>query len=223
MAASLLYLRDGARRRSLPTTVYVPQSGPRAPLVLFAHGMLGHPRKFTRLFAHWVGAGYVVAAPEFPLTSDGNTPPHAMADVVNQPADLSFVLDELLGRGVGDRHRIGVGGYSLGAETALAVGLHPRFADPRIRAVVALVGALAHPCFATNELRSLPLLLVHGTGDKERRVCESLALYEAAEEPKELVALDGAGHGICQDDAEPRHVVQVAEVTTAFWNRYLQT
>ncbi|HEV3486329.1 MAG TPA: hypothetical protein VG106_13040, partial [Vicinamibacterales bacterium] len=108
--------------------MYVPESGPVAPLIVFGHGMWGHPRKFTRLFARWAGAGYVVAAPAFPHTNDENTPPYLIDDVVNQPADVSFVLDELLARGLGDAERVGVGGFSLGAETALAVGLHPRFA-----------------------------------------------------------------------------------------------
>src|SRR5215203_1306470 len=83
----------------------------------------------------WADAGYVVAAPAFPHTNDENPPPYLIEDVVNQPADISFGLDELLARGLGDGNRVGVGGYSLGAETALAVGLHPRYADPRVRAV----------------------------------------------------------------------------------------
>ena len=114
--------------------------------------MWGHPRKFTRLFARWADAGYVVAAPAFPHTNDETPPPYLFEDVVNQPGDVSFVLGELLARGLGDGERVGVGGYSLGAETALAVGLHPRYADPRVRAVVAVAGALFHPDFAGDVL-----------------------------------------------------------------------
>ena len=40
-------------------------------------------------------------------------------------------------------------------------------------------------------------------------------VYEAAQEPKELVTIEGAGHGICQDDGQP-HATPVAEPTTAF-------
>jgi fermentation-respiration switch protein FrsA (DUF1100 family) len=106
-------------------------------------------------------------------------------------------------------------------ETALAVGLHPRFADERIRAAVALVGALFHPDFAADVLRPLPLLLVHGTEDEERRLRESRAVYESAQEPKELVTIEGAQHGICQDDDPRPYAERVAVLTTAFWNRYL--
>jgi dienelactone hydrolase len=221
MAPTVLSLHDVARDRSLPTTVYTPAAGTSAPLIVFCHGMWGHPRKFTRLFARWADAGYVVAAPAFPHTNDESPPPYLIDDVVNQPADVSFVLDELLARGLGDAGRVGVGGFSLGAETALAVGLHPRYADERIRAVVALVGALFKPDFAADELRPLPLLLVHGTEDKVRRIRESLAVYEAAQEPKELVTVEGAAHGICQDEDPRPHAERVAELTTTFWDRHL--
>ena len=180
MALTVLPLQDEARDRSLPTTLYVPESGTNAPLIVFGHGIWGHPRKFAGLFARWVEAGYVVAAPAFPHTSDENPPPYLKEDVANQPADVSFVLDELLGRGFGDAERIGVGGYSLGAATALAVGLHPRYADPRLRAVAAIAGGLFHhPAFARDALRPLPLLVVHGTEDKGYG--EALELYEMAQ------------------------------------------
>lgn len=223
MAPTVLPLHDEARGRPLPTTVYIPESGTSAPLIVFGHGMWGHPRKFTRLFARWADSGYVVAAPAFPHTNDENPPPYLIEDVVNQPADVSFVLGELLARGLGDGERVGVGGYSLGAETALAVGLHPRYADPRVRAVVAVAGGLFHPDFAADVLRPLPLLLIHGTEDtKKDRLREALKVYEAAQGPKDFVTIEGAGHGICQDDGQP-HAARVAELTTAFWNRYLRS
>lgn len=222
MAPTVLSLHDQARGRLLPTTVYVPESGTSAPLVVFGHGMCGHPHKFRRLFGHWAEAGYIVAAPAFPHTNDANPPPYLIDDVVNQPADVSFVLDELLARGLGDADRIGVGGYSLGAETALAVGLHPAYADVRVRAVVGVAGALFHPNFATASLRPLPLLLVHGSQDtKKDRLRQALKVYEAAHEPKQLVTIEGAGHGICQDDGQP-HATLVAELTTTFWDRHLR-
>jgi dienelactone hydrolase len=224
MATTVLPLHDEARDRPLPTTVYVPESGTSAPLIVFGHGMWGHPRKFRRLFARWVEAGYVVAAPAFPHTNDENPPPYLIEDVANQPADVSFVLDELLARGLGNGERVGVGGYSLGAETALAVGLHPRYADPRVRAVVAVAGALFHPDFAADVLRPLPLLLVHGTEDTRKdRLREALKVYEAAQEPKEFVTIEGAEHGICQNDDWQPHAARVAELTTAFWDRYLRS
>lgn len=207
----------------MPTTLYVPASGPRAPLIVFAHGMWGHPRKFTQLLSRWASAGYVVAAPAFPRTNDESPPPQRIEDVVNQPADVSFVLDELIARDIGDPERVGVGGFSLGGETALAVGLHPGFRDPRVRAVVAIAGALFEPTFELDSsgLVPVPLLLVHGSEDHENdRLRRALALYEVAGEEKELLLLEGAGHDVCQDTGAP-HTTRVAEATAAFWDRYL--
>lgn len=220
---AVLALHDAARDRALPTTLHVPASGPRAPLVVFCHGMWGHPRKFTQLLSHWAAAGFVVAAPAFPHTNDESPPPQLMKDVVNQPADVSFVLDQLLARGIGDPERVGVGGFSLGGETALAVGLHPRFRDQRIRAVVAIAGALFEPEFGLEraELPSVPLLVVHGDADlKHDRLRRALGLYEAAKEPKELLLLEGAGHDVCEDTGGA-HTTRVAEATAAFWARNL--
>src|SRR3954454_20884127 len=107
MQPAVLALDDSARERALPTTVYVPRAGANAPLIVFGHGAWGHPRKFTRLFAHWADAGYVVAGPSFPHTNDEDPPPYLLDDVVNQPADVSFVIDELAGRGLGDSARVG--------------------------------------------------------------------------------------------------------------------
>ena len=223
MATTVLRLYDDARDRLLPTTVYVPASGAqKSPLIVFGHGMWGHPRKFTWLFGQWAAAGYAVAAPAFPVTSDEDAPQSALAEVVNQPADVSFVLDQLLAREIGDAKRVGVGGYSLGAETALVVGLHPRYGDGRVRAVVAIAGALFHPEFAADMLRPLPLLLIHGAEDTKRgRLREALKAYAAAHEPKQLVRIERAGHGICEDDHPRPYAARVAEVSTAFWDRHL--
>ena len=221
MPSSVLSLHDAARDRALPTHLHLPDSPEPPPLVVFGHGYWGHPRKFARLFARLVSGGYAVAAPVFPLTNDEGEPPYVLEDVVNQPADVSFVLDELAARGIGDPRRVGVAGFSLGAETALAVALHPRHADPRVRAVAAVAGCLFHGDLATRDLRPVPLLLVHGTEDESVPYAEALAVYAAAHEPKELVTLEGAGHQICQDEDEP-YASDVAELLAAFFDRWVR-
>jgi predicted dienelactone hydrolase len=217
----VLRLCDRERGRLLPTTVHFPASGQRAPLIVFAHGFWGHPRKFGRLFAHWTAAGYVVAAPAFPHTSDENPPPFRIEDVVNQPADISFVLDEVLARDIGDRDRVGIGGYSLGAETSLAVALHPDYADPRFRAVVAIAGGFFHPAFATDTLQPVPLLFIQGTEDESVKPAEALRVFDMASVPKQLVWLEGAAHDICQDSAGS-HVDRVAACAADFYREYLR-
>ena len=86
--------------RTLVTDVYVPHGAGPFPLVVFAHGVSGHPDKVGELLTAWATAGYVVAAPAFPLTNQrvdgggGN-----WRNVAAQPGDVSFLLDTLLGTG----------------------------------------------------------------------------------------------------------------------------
>ena len=55
------------------------------------HGL----ERFARVFAE---AGFVVLAPRFPITYTGATdgPLGRAADIAQQPADVSFVLDQVL-------------------------------------------------------------------------------------------------------------------------------
>ena len=222
---TVLRLYDHARDRLLPTTVYVPASGTRkSPLIVFGHGMWGHPRKFTWLFGRWADAGYAVAAPAFPRTSDEDAPsPCSPRSSISPPTCPSCSTNSLPARSV-TRSGSGSAGTHSAAETALAVGLHPRYGDGRIRAVVAIAGALFHPDFEADALRPLPLLLIHGAEDTKRgRLREALKTYAAAQEPKQLVMIERAGHGICEDDDPRPYAARVAEVSAAFWDRHLLT
>jgi predicted dienelactone hydrolase len=72
-------------------------------------------------------------------------------DVINQPADISFVIDtllswndkrgELLHRRI-DPARIALIGHSLGGMTTTLAAYHPRLRDQRVAAAVSLAGPL---------------------------------------------------------------------------------
>jgi hypothetical protein len=81
--------------RTLATAIYRPNRHGQFPLIVFAHGASGHPVKFTKLFSAWADAGYVVAAPAFPLTND-HAASQNLGDLAQQPGDMSFVLDHVL-------------------------------------------------------------------------------------------------------------------------------
>jgi predicted dienelactone hydrolase len=117
--------------------------------------------------------GYVVASADFPLTSM-NAPggPNA-ADVVNQPGDVSFLIDSVLALNGADKpfdgeiepSKIGVMGLSLGGLTATLVGYHRRWRDPRLRAVVSIAGPAAMFTRSFFLTSNAPLLMVAGTQD----------------------------------------------------------
>ena len=96
--------------------------------------------------------GYIVAAANFPLTRFGTPGGPQFTDVINQPGDVSFIIDSLLGwsetaenrfAGCVDRKRIAAVGLSLGGLTTTLLTFHPEFRDPRIQAAVSIAGPVA--------------------------------------------------------------------------------
>ena len=83
--------------RRLTTYVRYPTTG-RAPfpLVVFCHGFDLVPSTYERLLDAWTRAGYVVAAPVFPVENADAPGGADEADLVNQPEDVSFVISQLL-------------------------------------------------------------------------------------------------------------------------------
>jgi fermentation-respiration switch protein FrsA (DUF1100 family) len=205
---SVLRLVDTSRRahftdgtsapRVLVTYVRYPTRGrPPFPLVVFAHGFALTPQTYARLLDVWARGGFVVAAPAFPVERAGAPGGPSQSDLLNEPADMSFVLSRLLGssrwRRLIDPHEIAFAGQSDGAVAALAAAYDPRFADPRVEAAVLLSGA-APAGFTSPVRRSPPLLAVQGTSDPIDPPGATTAYYARMRRPKFLLWLLGASH-----------------------------
>jgi alpha-beta hydrolase superfamily lysophospholipase len=117
--------------------------------VLFAHGLALADQTYPRFLHDLAASGFVVADPEFPLSS-GALPGPARSDPVDQAADLAFVADQLLDpatrpeplRTVTFLDHLVVIGHSDGGITAAGFAANSCCADPRVGAVVVLAGAL---------------------------------------------------------------------------------
>jgi dienelactone hydrolase len=223
-------LPDGARvPRSLETVVRYPATGGPYPLIVFGHGYALTPGTYSRLLAAWAHAGYVVAAPAFPLEkADARGGPDE-SDLVNEPRDVSFVLDRLLAlntrpHGVLEGRiapaRIAVAGHSDGAVTALAVAYDRRFRDRRVRAAVVLSGA-ALAGMGSFPRGGPPLLAVQGTADPINAPATTAAFFRRARRPKFLLWLLGASHLPPYTAGQPQLGI-VEGTTTAFLAHYLQ-
>ena len=69
------------------------------PLVIYSHGTFGRADNATHLVADLVRHGYVVAAPNYPLTSSTSytgVKQAQLSDVIEQTRDVRFVIDRLL-------------------------------------------------------------------------------------------------------------------------------
>lgn len=220
--------------RTLPTVTYHPVGPGPFPLVVFAHGnTVSDPGYYQVLLRSWAAAGYVVAAPIFPLSS--TRLPGGGADLVNQPADVSFVISEMLrlnaepaGPYAGriDPGRIGVAGHSLGAMTTLGVAFHSCCLDERIRAGIVLAGR-ERP-FPTGEFfpgTRTPILVVHGDADPLLALEGARKIYDDALGPKFLLTLSGGDHdspyaGINSQPQPDTRLVMLA--TLDFFDRFLK-
>ncbi|MCB9506535.1 MAG: alpha/beta fold hydrolase [Myxococcales bacterium] len=193
---------EGAPERTFPLTVWYPDDATApSPLVVYCHGFMsarGDNRAVAELLA---SHGFTVAAVDFPLTNRTAPGGANIVDIANQPADVSFLIDQLGAMGDApfaphlDLDDIAVVGVSLGAMTSLLVGFHPDYLDERVDAVIA---AAPPACYAPVELlatRSVPLLLLHGDRDAIVPYAENATpAYEAAVAPKALVTVLGGNH-----------------------------
>ncbi|MGI8709494.1 MAG: alpha/beta hydrolase family protein, partial [Acidimicrobiales bacterium] len=122
----------------------------RFPLVIFSHGVTGKATFYNQVLRAWASAGYVVVAPDYPLSNLDAPGGPTVSDVGQQPGDASFVLDQFLGDAKSakelpaplakvadhiDGDHIAAVGHSLGAITSLGLGYATCCTDDRIDAV----------------------------------------------------------------------------------------
>jgi dienelactone hydrolase len=233
-------------RRPLPITVWYPAVGSTSsrpvigaaaarsapfPLVVFAHGFGLYPRAYLSIIATWTHAGYVVAAPVFPHTNPGAEGGLDESDIVNQPADVRFVVKRLLGsdgdrtaelRSLIDEDHIAVAGHSDGGSTVLSLAYNKCCREERIDAVIVMAGEELALQPGDHAPGSPPLLAIQGTADEVNRLGATRAFYSKARSDKYLLLLRGADH-LTPYTGRGRSASIVQEVSTAFLDRYLQS
>ncbi len=194
-------------KRTLPTDLYLPKSDKPLPLIMFSHGYHGAPSKFSQLFRAWAEAGYIVAAPQFPLTSDRGAPYDILTDYQNQPADISFVLSELLKSPLGskiDAKRIGAAGLSLGGATTFGLVDNPCCRDERIRAA-AMFDAVHLVFSKPDEKNRIPILIAHIDTDIASPYKILRKVYAASASPKWFLTFHIGVHPEAYEDTPSPH------------------
>jgi dienelactone hydrolase len=175
LVTTIWYPAKGGVHTTTPIQGAAPdRSGGPYPLIVFGHGLGATPEVYEGLLSRWAAAGFVVAAPRFPLTSSnapGGLDPN---DVFNQPKDMSYVITSVLrdsARSTGTLsglvapHEVGVAGHSEGAITTLGF-FNSCCRDARIKAAEVIDGdPEAYPSGSYHFGGDPPLLVVHGTAD----------------------------------------------------------
>jgi dienelactone hydrolase len=208
--------------RPLPTTVWypavgaAPSTGPAPvadaaaatglfPLVLFSHGLTGEPAGYADMLARWAQAGFVVAGPTYPHTHY-DAPDFQATDIVNQPADASSVIDQLLAldtsdplRAIIDPDRIAAAGHSGGGITT--VGLFSAVRDERLKAGVVLAGTDFQATPFTGPAAAM--LFIHGTKDTTVTWRAGHTVFEAVPWSRAMLSITDGGHVTDSTSFEP--------------------
>ena len=219
-----------ASGRDLPGAAAARAAGP-FPLIVFGHGFAVTPGLYNQLMRAWAQAGYVVAAPVFPLENANAPGGPNESDLVNQPQDMRVVITRMLATsaasggalgGVIDASRIAAAGQSDGGDSALALAYNPRNRDARVRAAAILSGAeIPNVAFSFARRVNPPLLATQGDSDPINPPKMTHAFYDYAPRPKFLLDLHGATHLPPYTGQQPQLGV-VERVTIAFFDAYLR-
>ncbi|MGH9032205.1 MAG: alpha/beta hydrolase family protein [Acidimicrobiia bacterium] len=243
----------GAPNRTLLTTIFYPARGTYVedeivdgaspakgdrpyPLVLFSHGLTANATVYEGVIGEWVSAGYVVAAPDYPLSNTdapgGNAFNSGLADLKNQPADASFVIDRVLAlakergslRGMVARKRIGASGHSGGGITTLGLAYAACCTDDRVDATIPMSAVMGLVDDRANYFVGVdtPLLLMHGDVDGIVPYTNGTDAYAQASAPKYLLTFPGAGHVQPFVGVEGPQGDALVEGSIAFWDAYLK-
>jgi dienelactone hydrolase len=223
----------GRDSRTLRTNIFYPDAPGRFPLVVFSHGLGALGRIYLVILESWAREGYVVAAPDFPLSRASAPGGAAYDDYVNQPADQSFLIDQLLRLdadpasvlyGRIDRDRIGASGQSLGGLTTFGLTLNTCCRDRRIDAAVPMAGLLApFPGGDYSGRGAPPTLVIHGDADDTVPYSDALTAYALLGAPKALLTHRGGGHILPYVGSSDR-TAQLATIdaSTAFFDLFLK-
>ena len=209
----------GAPDRTIPVEIWYPATGGSTdgeardapfddagapyPLIIFSHGYGSFARQSASYAQHLASRGYVVASPTFPGTNTATPGGPRIHFTVDQPPDITFILDELTAlagddswmfAGGIDMERIGLTGHSLGGLTTMLT-LYGELRDPRIDAGVAIS---PFACLLTEDLAAAndatPLMVIGGSMDSLVGPTSIRTAYDVAPAPKYFFDIVGADH-----------------------------
>jgi dienelactone hydrolase len=201
---SIWYPANPGQPVAIVTDAPLASTGGPFPLILRAHGFSGFRGDSIYLVRHLASRGYVVVAPDFPLSTLGAPGGPTLGDVGEQARDLSFLIDTYTAENANpmsflsgrlDLDRIGAIGHSLGGATVLLATYHGTLKDPRIDATVALSPLACVFLDGFFDSSTVPLMIQGGTFDQiTPYTSNQLDPYGIVNAPRYLFTLNAGLH-----------------------------
>jgi fermentation-respiration switch protein FrsA (DUF1100 family) len=183
--------------RTLRTLIFTPKNpGKKLPLVVFGHGLGGEPESYKDLLTAFSSAGYVIAAPAFPLSNAKAVGGVTFLDQPGQAKDISFVITQIIKDPAVDADKILVAGHSLGGITVVDLLGNPQQIDSRVDAAIVLAGTTNVLSFAKmfEGTPSIPALFMHGDVDETVPYNLGVTTFQKAKTPKWFLTVVGGSH-----------------------------
>ena len=254
---------DATRNRSVPAKIYFPIPGDagRSPLIIFSHGLGGSREGYEYLGRQWAANGYVVVHLDH-IGSDtdalrGPRPLQSLRraanlqNAIDRAKDVRFAIDQMASIGekvpaLRDRiamDHIGVGGHSFGANTAMLVagqtvgfGNAESFADPRVKAVIAMSEPTPFDHARLDDdyaAVKIPVFMMTGTEDDspvgDTKAADRRLPFDHLKSDASLLILTGGDHMVFSGrlrEPKPTDALQQKLIrfsSTAFWDAYMKS
>jgi pimeloyl-ACP methyl ester carboxylesterase len=195
----------GRDSRELKGRIWFPsdKEGAPYPLVIYSHGYMSQYKEGEYILEFLASHGYVAVSVDFPLSTGSSPGGAVLSDIVNQPGDVSFLIDQMLSRtkqpdnllyGRVDGDRIAALGLSLGGLTTELAAFDPKRKDPRIRTAISMAGPSQ---FLTPEFfdgNGIPFMYIGGTADAIVPYRENAEAILKKYKNSVLVTLDSGSH-----------------------------
>jgi dienelactone hydrolase len=238
--------------RTLLTAIYYPAKGNPTdtpvenapadtkhspyPLILFSHGLYARGVFYEDILKTWASAGYVVAAPDYPLSNQdargGVYFGKGVGDTKNQPADATFVINGVIKLdkqnkrfGGIDAKRIGASGHSLGGITTYGLVYSACCRDKRMKVALPMsgFGGVVEPIQQYAWDDHAALLTMHGNADGTVPYVSDTNTFAWAKSPKFLMTFLGAGHVGPFLGGDSAQAMALKQSTVDFLDLYLKS